>query len=97
MNSAEVKSKVDAAVTKIFGTSIFNDSTSIQKDIGGDSLDFVEFIMELEGEFGIAITEEEAEKLANRGLVKDIYYFIQTKLMSLGRFDGDGEEEGDGE
>ena len=36
-------------------------------DLGADSLDTVELIMEMEEEFGIEIPDEEAEKLATVG------------------------------
>ena len=38
--------------------------SKIIQDIGADSLDVVEIIMELEEEFGIDITDEEAEKVS---------------------------------
>ena len=36
-------------------------------DLEADSLDLVEFLMELEEEFGITIPEEEAEKIKTVG------------------------------
>lgn len=41
--------------------------TSFINDLGADSLDLVEVIMELEDEFGINIPEEAAEKLQTVG------------------------------
>ena len=37
------------------------------KDLGADSLDTVELIMEFEKEFGITIPEDEAEKITTVG------------------------------
>ena len=37
------------------------------KDLGADSLDTVELIMEFEKEFGLTIPDEEAEKIATVG------------------------------
>ena len=37
------------------------------KDLGGDSLDTVELIMEFEKEFGITIPDEDAEKITTVG------------------------------
>ncbi len=45
---------------------ITDDATFIE-DLGADSLDVVEMIMELEDEFGIEIPDEEAEKLTTVG------------------------------
>jgi acyl carrier protein len=40
---------------------------SFTNDLGADSLDTVELIMELEKEFGISIPDEAAEKIATVG------------------------------
>ena len=44
---------------------------SFVDDLGADSLDNVELIMELEEEFGLEIPDEEAEKLTTVGTVVD--------------------------
>ena len=44
-----------------------SDAASFQNDLGADSLDTVELIMEFEKEFDIAIPDEEAEKIATVG------------------------------
>ena len=44
---------------------------SFVDDLGADSLDTVELIMELEEEFGLEIPDEEAEKLTTVGTVVD--------------------------
>ena len=46
-------------------------------DLGADSLDTVELIMQFEEEFGIEIPDEEAEKLLSVGQAVD---FISNKL-----------------
>ena len=43
------------------------EAASFMEDLGADSLDTVELIMEMEEEFGIEIPDEEAEKLATVG------------------------------
>ena len=40
---------------------------SFVDDLGADSLDTVELIMEFEDEFGIEISDEDAEKISNVG------------------------------
>jgi len=47
---------------------------SFVDDLGADSLDQVELIMAMEEEFGISISDEEAEKIAT---VKDAIDYIQ--------------------
>ena len=43
------------------------DEASFIDDLGADSLDVVEMIMELEDEFGIEVPDEEAERLTTVG------------------------------
>jgi len=43
------------------------DESSFVEDLGADSLDTVELIMEFEDEFGIEIPDEQAEKIATVG------------------------------
>lgn len=47
---------------------------SFVDDLGADSLDQVELIMAMEEEFGISISDEEAEKIST---VKDAIDYIQ--------------------
>ena len=49
--------------------------TNIVEDLGADSLDLVELIMELEEEFGIVITDEAASNLVT---VKEIVQFLDN-------------------
>src|SRR5712692_5911916 len=56
-------------------------NTSFQEDIGADSLDIVELVMELEEEFEITIPDEEAEKIKTVGQAID---YIEAKLKEKG-------------
>ena len=56
---SEIESKVKAIITN---------------DLGADSLDTVELIMEFEKEFGISIPDDKAEKIATVG---DAIAYIQ--------------------
>ena len=48
-------------------------SASFAEDIGVDSLDIVELVMGLEAEFGVAISDEEAEELRT---IDDVLNYI---------------------
>ena len=62
-------------------------NTSFQEDIGADSLDIVELVMELEEEFEITIPDEEAEKIKTVGQAID---YIEAKLKEKGAGGGVG-------
>ena len=44
-----------------------HDESSFVEDLGADSLDTVELIMEFEDEFGIEVSDEDAEKISTVG------------------------------
>lgn len=49
---------------------------SFKDDLGADSLDVVELVMELEDEFDMEISDEEAEKIATVG---DAVEYIKSR------------------
>jgi acyl carrier protein len=53
------------------------DSTSFAEDVGADSLDLVELVMELEEEFEMTIPDTEAEKIGTIG--EAIGYILQHR------------------
>ncbi|MCL4291230.1 MAG: acyl carrier protein [Thermoleophilia bacterium] len=44
-----------------------NEAASFQEDLGADSLDLVELIMELEDQFGVKISDEDAQGIQTVG------------------------------
>ncbi len=48
-------------------------------DLGADSLDLVELIMEMEEAFGIEIADEELEKIRT---IKDVIDFLKSKNVN---------------
>ncbi len=66
---SEITTKVKAIIIDKLGVDA-NEATneaSFTNDLGADSLDTVELIMELEKEFDIQIPDDEAEKIATVG------------------------------
>ena len=53
---------------------------SFREDLGADSLDVVELVMELEDEFDMEISDEDAEKIATVGDAIS-YHRRQSKLI----------------
>ena len=69
----EVESKVIAVVSEQLGVdkAEISRETSFVDDLGADSLDTVELVMELEDEFDLNIPDEDAEKLQTVGTAID--------------------------
>jgi len=53
------------------------ESSSLTDDLGADSLDLVDLVMELEEQFGVKIDDSELEKLST---VKDVVDYIEKSL-----------------
>ncbi|HET9137394.1 MAG TPA: acyl carrier protein [Candidatus Kapabacteria bacterium] len=77
-DTAAVESKVrDIIVSKLgVEASQVTTAASFTKDLGADSLDTVELVMEFEKEFGMQIPDEDAEKIQTVG---DAVSYISSK------------------
>ncbi len=66
---SEIESKVKAIIVDKLGVDEAEvvPTASFTNDLGADSLDTVELIMEFEKEFGINIPDDQAEKIATVG------------------------------
>ena len=66
---SEIASKVQKIIVDKLGVeeSEVTPTASFTNDLGADSLDTVELIMEFEKEFGISIPDDEAEKIQTVG------------------------------
>ncbi len=74
---SEITNRVKAIITDKLGVeeSQVTPEASFTNDLGADSLDTVELIMELEKEFDLQIPDEEAEKIVTVG---DAIAFIEN-------------------
>ncbi|NQW42714.1 MAG: acyl carrier protein [Bacteroidetes bacterium] len=74
---SEVAAKVKSIIIDKLGVeeSEVTPEASFTNDLGADSLDTVELIMEFEKEFNIAIPDEQAEKI---GTVGDAITYIEN-------------------
>ncbi|MBW8051374.1 MAG: acyl carrier protein [Bacteroidetes bacterium] len=70
---SEIEQKVKSIIIDKLGVeeSEVTPDASFTNDLGADSLDTVELIMEFEKEFNIAIPDEQAEKIATVGEAVD--------------------------
>jgi acyl carrier protein len=58
----------------VVGTEVTPEASFIE-DLGADSLDIVELVMALEEEYGMEISDEDAEKIRT---VKDVVGYIES-------------------
>lgn len=80
MDRTEIYNKIVgiiASILKISKESVREESSL--ESLGADSLNRVEFVMELEETFGVEINDEEAEKLSTVGQAVD---YIQKLLQA---------------
>ncbi len=70
---SEIQSKVTAIIVDKLGVdeSEVTNESNFTNDLGADSLDTVELIMEFEKEFNIAIPDDQAEKIGTVGQAVD--------------------------
>ena len=66
---SEIASRVKAIIVDKLGVeeSEVTNEASFTNDLGADSLDTVEFIMEFEKEFNVTIPDDQAEKITTVG------------------------------
>ncbi|MCM8784210.1 MAG: acyl carrier protein [Candidatus Omnitrophica bacterium] len=76
----EIVEKVKSIVAEQLGIKKeeIKETSSFIDDLGADSLDTVELVMALEEEFGIEISDEDAEKIRTVG---DAIKYIEGKIQ----------------
>lgn len=74
---SNIAEQVRAVIADKLGIDLkeINEESSFNNDLGADSLDTVELIMEFEKEFKFSIPDEQAEKIKTVG---DAIKYIQT-------------------
>lgn len=73
MTREEAFSKVAAIIANHFEVDVatITEGLSIKDDLNADSISIMEFVLELEDEFGAEISDEDAEKIETVGSAVD--------------------------
>lgn len=76
MEKKEIFDKVSAIVADHFDIdrAKITDELNLREDLDADSIDFVEFVLEVEDTFGAEISDDDAEKLSTIGDVVNYIY-----------------------
>ena len=74
----EVNNRVVEIIKEKLVIEEFNSDDNLIEDLGADSLDIIEIVMEMEREFGISIHDDEVDK--NFTTVGHLIDFIQEKV-----------------
>lgn len=79
--NTDIKDRIKAIIVDKLGVdeTEVNDDANLMEDLGADSLDTVELIMEFEKTFDIKISDELSEKIHNVG---DIYNTVEELVSS---------------
>ena len=72
-----MKQKVEKLVAEHFGLEKVAEDDLLIDDLGGDALDIIELVMELEEKFNIEISDDEAERMHT---VQDVCACVASKL-----------------
>lgn len=84
MKREEIEQKVNEVLVDVLRIdySEIKDDAVLEADLGADSIDAVEIVMELEHEFGITITDEKMYELS-MAKVSDVYDLVEGLLRDL--------------
>lgn len=72
-----MRQNVEKLISEHFGLESVQEDDHLISDLGGDALDVIELVMELEEKFNIEISDNEAERMHT---VQDVYECVSRKI-----------------
>lgn len=69
--------EIEKIIAEHFGLGKVHEDDHLISDLGGDALDVIELVMELEEKFNIEISDAEAERMHT---VQDVYNCVSRKI-----------------
>ena len=72
-----MKTRIEKLIANHFGFDKVHEDDHLISDLGGDALDIIELVMELEEKFNIEISDDEAEHMRT---VQDVCNCVASKL-----------------
>lgn len=72
-----MRQNVEKLISEHFGLESVQEDDHLISDLGGDALDVIELVMELEEKFNIEISDHEAERMHT---VQDVCACVSRKL-----------------
>jgi len=83
MKDIEIQEKIIKIVERILYIDSVKTNSLLMKDLGADSLDIVELIMDIEETFEVEIPDSEAKDFGDDITIEDLVKLVQTKLKGL--------------
>lgn len=72
-----MREKIEKIISEHFSLDKVHEDDHFISDLGGDALDIIELVMELEEKFNIEISDAEAERIHT---AQDVYECVSHKL-----------------
>jgi acyl carrier protein len=82
MKVIEIEKKIIEMAGKLLNIEVSEIKTTslVVKDLGADSLDIIELVMDLEGTFGIDIPDSDIDKFEDDITIKHLVDLVESKM-----------------
>lgn len=78
----KLKDEINTLIIEDMGVDKFDENSVLHGDICVDSMDMVEFIMDIESKFEITISSEDEERMYNDDFtIEELYSLVEKKII----------------